>query len=98
MLTDFEREVDLLTRRVLAEHRDALHQLGLRVDNRGVQVRHPASQLRTSEVEIVLYRGNAIVDILEFFVERHGRPSAAHEEIEQWLRTQLTNLRVEHLP
>ena len=89
MLTDFEKEVEQLTRTVLSEYQPVAEARGLRVENRGVQVREESLSSRTSEIEIVFYRGRAIADILEFFVERHGKPQASLYEVEEWLRREL---------
>jgi hypothetical protein len=96
MLTDFERDVQELTGRLLDEYAPMFERLGFRPDNRGIKVRNPAPEARCSELEVVFYRGKDIGDIFEFFVERDGKPQATLYEFEEWLRAELRELPLRH--
>jgi len=95
-LNDFEQQVASLTLRLLEEHRSLLNGLELRADFLGIRVLDPSVGSRRSELEVVFYRGRDIADIFEFFVENNGAPNAAIEEIEAWLRTELSGLPRRH--
>lgn len=96
MLTEFERDVQELTERLLKEFAPLIERLGFTADNRGMKVRDPRPDARCSEVEVVFYRGRDIADILEFFAERDGKPQASLYELEEWLRAELSGLPLRH--
>jgi hypothetical protein len=95
-LTDFEMAVQSTTVRLLEEFRPVLEDLELVVDYRGIRVIEPSHERRCSELEVVFRRGRNVADVLEFFVERDGVPNATLSEVEQWLRTELSELPSRH--
>lgn len=95
-MTPFEENVYDLTRRLLDEYRAILNDLELRADLRGIKVLDDSPTGRSSELEVVFYRGTNIADIFEFFVEKDGEPNATIAEVEDWLRTELADLPERH--
>jgi hypothetical protein len=88
----FEHEVSELTQRVLQEYRGRLESVGLRTNFRGVIPPEVTQAGPWSEVSILIYRGNNLVDSLEFFVEKAGMPQVTLAEVETWLRKELSQL------
>jgi len=93
---DFERLAEELTKKMLVEHRAILTAASLSPDYRGLQVWKVGPADRHSELSVEFRREGRLVDILEFAVVKNGEPNATLEEIESWLRAELTDLRRRH--
>jgi hypothetical protein len=92
-LTPFEQEVESMARAVVDANQPMLNALGIRADYHGVIVRTATVGSRVSEVEIWIYREARVLDGLEFFVERNGRPAATIDEMRKWLGHELGDLK-----
>lgn len=88
----FEHEVNELTQRLLQEYGGRLESVGLRTTFRGVTPPEVTQAGPWSEVSILIYRGNNLVDSFEFFVEKAGVPQVTLAEVEAWLRKELSHL------
>lgn len=88
----FEQAVCDLTQRILQEYRKPLEQAGLRTNFCGVIPPEVTQAGPYSEVSVLIYRGNDLVDSFEFFVEKAGAPQVTLVEVEVWLRKELSQL------
>jgi hypothetical protein len=91
MLSAFEQQVSDLARSLVDEYESDLSGAGLRADVVGVRPSGAHGEQAT-ELLILFYRGTDMVDAFEFYVERAGKPVASAQDIESWLRVELTKL------
>jgi len=80
----FEKEVLDLTRKILNEYNNRIAAQKLRFEVIGPKsVKDDESY--TSEIEILFFNNGTMIDILEFFVFRHGKPIEGLDKIKNWL-------------
>src|SRR6266542_2640988 len=96
MASTFEQEIVSLSERLVSEYAEMLAQFGVRAEFRGLRVRTDARTPRCSEIEVVLYHGRDLLDVLEFFVMRNGEEVVNAKEVEAWLRQELNAIPAQH--
>jgi hypothetical protein len=96
MASSFEKEIVRLSERIVSECAEMLGQFGVRAEFRGLRVRTDARTPRCSEIEVALYHGKDLLDVLEFFVMRNGEEVVDAEEVEAWLRRELNAIPAQH--
>jgi hypothetical protein len=79
--SEFSGAVRELAAAVGEAHADRLENAGLRVTTENRRWADGGEELR-----VVFWRGDRLVDVLEDFILRDGRPVASLEEFETWLR------------
>lgn len=90
--TAFEHRISELSLGLLKEFEDKLIQKGLRAHFRGVMRRETSTGVPLSELSILIYASDNLVDALEFVVEEGGEPQLTEQDAESWLRTELAAL------
>lgn len=76
--------------RALDAQLEALRSVGLRTAFEGLVVRDPSpGGERNSEISILIYEGDQLVDALEFFVVESGRLCVTPEQADQWVQQEL---------
>jgi hypothetical protein len=93
MSSPFASQIAELARGIVEEYGASLSRVGLRANCRGVTRAIPT----VTEVTIDFYRGNDLIDSMEFFVERDGKPVVSAHEIDAWLRRELAKRVDAHL-
>ncbi len=88
----FEKEVIDLTKKILNEYNNKISEQKLRFELIGPKTVSNGPESHTSEIEILFFRNESIVDILEFFVFRNGKKIADLEKIKEWLHNSLEDV------
>lgn len=96
MASSFEKEIVSLSERIVGEQAEMLRRFGVRAEFRGLRVRTDARTPRSSEIEVMLYHGKDILDAVDFFVMRNGEEVVTAEEVEVWLRRELSAIPTQH--
>lgn len=96
MASSFEKEIARLSEQIVGEYTEMLRRFGVRAEFRGLRVRTDAKTPRCSEIEVALYHGKNLIDMLEFFVMRNGENAVNAEEVEAWLRRELSAILAQH--
>jgi hypothetical protein len=64
-------------------HQSALQEAGLRTD---VQITPwNGESLQGSEIRLVFWRGTRMIDVIEDFIIKDGRPTGSRDELQRWL-------------
>lgn len=88
----FEKEVIELTRKILNEYSNKISEQKMRFELIGPKSVNTGPESHTSEIEILFFHNDSLVDILEFFVFRNGKKIADLEKIKEWLHNSLEDV------
>ncbi|MDX6649956.1 MAG: hypothetical protein QOJ97_1907 [Solirubrobacteraceae bacterium] len=93
---NLEQEVRAMAVAVLEQRLSALTDSGLRAT---VKLKQWSSEGRdSSEIEIVFWRGNNLIDVIENFIVDKGRPVASTDEFRLWLEQSVEAVMQENGP
>lgn len=92
-MSEFRTNIRATVREQLDAVKHDLTRLGLVATYNGMQPRPYSSDRETAtEVSISIHDGDNLVDRLEFFIEREGKPSVSVDQVREWLRSELAGI------
>jgi hypothetical protein len=90
-ITTAETEAEAVVTSQLHRIERRLRQLGVRVERKPI-VRSGAGERYESEICVYFWRGNELLDALEFHIARGGVVVAQKADVESWLAEQLAHI------
>jgi hypothetical protein len=92
-MSEFRDSIRAVVREQLEKVKPDLSRLGLVATYNGMEPRsHGSYHEPATEVSISIHDGEHLVDRLEFFIEREGKPSVSVDEVREWLRAELAGI------
>jgi hypothetical protein len=83
----FEKRVLARVRTIVTDYAPELERKGIRPEVSGVE-QHVSN---AREISVWLWRGDDLVDVIEFFVTKDGRSVVDEDELVEWVRDELSS-------